>query len=158
MKWSVLARISVVALSVAITGCGTTGPNADLLSQIEQNRSLWQQLGPASYQYGVQRLCFCGPDAIGPVRVTVQNGTVTSRVYTDSNDPVATNLEELFPDVEGLFDVLIDAVERDAADISVTWDSTTGLPSEFFIDYNEQIADEELGFRIDEAPESLQTP
>lgn len=154
MKWNVSPRIAALALLLATAGCGTTGPNSDLRSQIEQNRALWMQLGPASYQYGVQRLCFCGPDAIGPVRVTVENGAVVSRVYADSDEPVAANLASLFPTVDGLFDVLVDAMDRDAAQIDVTWDSATGLPSEFFIDYDVGIADEELGFRIDEAPEA----
>jgi hypothetical protein len=154
MKWSIFPRIPALAILVAMAGCGTTGPNSDLRSQIEGNRALWRQLGPASYQYGVQRLCFCGPDAIGPVRVTVENGVVVSRVYTESDEPVAANLASLFPDVEGLYEVLLDAVDRDAAQIDVTWDSVAGLPSEFFIDYNVGIADEELGFRIDEVPEA----
>lgn len=158
MKRSDIGRFPVLAVLVAIAGCGTTGPNGDLRSLVEQNRALWEQTRPATYRYGVQRLCFCGPDAIGPVRVTVQDETVVSRVYTESGDPVADDLESLFPDVDGLFDTLIDALDRDAADINVTWDSTTGLPSEFFIDYSEQIADEELGFRIDEVPEALPTP
>lgn len=149
-----IRRIWAILLLVAVAGCGTTGPGGDLRSQIEANRALWQQLGPASYEYGVQRLCFCGPDAIGPVRVTVEDGTVVARVYTESSDPVPDDFEPLFPDVEGLYDVLLDALDRDAADINVTWDSVTGLPTEFFIDYNVQIADEELGFRIDEMPEA----
>lgn len=151
IEWT---RRGVLTLLVAAAGCGTTGPHGDLASEIEANREIWRQLGPASYQYGIQRICFCGPDAIGPVRVTVQDGTVVSRVYTDSGTPVPDDFEPLFPDVEGLYEVLLDALERDAAQIDVTWDSVTGLPSEFFIDYNEQIADEEVGFRIDEAPEA----
>jgi hypothetical protein len=37
----------------------------------------------------------------------------------------------------------------------VTYDVETGVPIEFWIDYAENIADEELGFRVTESVASL---
>ena len=49
-------------------------------------------------------------DRLGPVRVTVVGADVTSRVYVDSGDPVDPQMEDLFPTVDGLFEVLLDAL------------------------------------------------
>jgi hypothetical protein len=57
--------------------------------------------------------------------------------------------------VEGLFDILRDAIVRDAHVIEVTYDVETGVPIKFWIDYAENIADEELGFRVTESVASL---
>ena len=49
--------------------------------------------------------------------------------------------------VPELFDVIQDAIDRDAAEIRVTY-AASGYPDEVWLDYDEQIADEELGFFI----------
>ncbi len=54
-----------------------------------------------------------------------------------------------------MFDVLEDAIARDAHSISATYDPDTGVPVEFFIDYQENVADEELGMRVTEPVTAL---
>jgi hypothetical protein len=51
--------------------------------------------------------------------------------------------------VEDLFAVLADAYDRGAASVRASYDAETGQPTEFFIDYDEQIADEEVGFTVE---------
>lgn len=43
---------------------------------------------------------------------------------------------------------------RDAFRIEVTYDPDTGMPLDFFIDCEENVAEEELGFRVNELPHS----
>lgn len=140
---------------VALTGCGTTGPGAPFSIELANNARLWAGQAPDAYRYAVRRLCFCGPEAIGPVRMDVVDGQVVSMVYVEGGGPVDSDYESLFPTVEGLFAVLADALERDAVQIDVTWDPETGIPVDFFIDYDEGIADEELGFTVTEMPEAI---
>ena len=82
-------------------------------------------------------------------RVLVVDGAnVVSRTYTDGGEPVDSSLAGLFPAVDGLFDLLDDAVARGAVQVSVTWATEGGLPLDAFIDYAANVADEEQGFRI----------
>ena len=143
----VLARTAILVMLVA---CSDLGPGEGPLAQLEQNRERWQLLRPPSYQYGVERICFCGLESRGPVRVTVTGDDVTDRTYVDSGDPVPPLLADLFPTVDGLFDVLLDAIERDAHRIDVTYDPISGVPLDLWIDYQETLADEELGFSVTE--------
>lgn len=144
-----------VSLSIAavVAACGITGPDDSLLDDLERNRRLWEQQGSSSYVYVVQRQCFCA--LRGPVRITVTDGTVASRVYQGSGEPVGSESGALFPAVEGLFAFIEDALERDPADVSVTYDTATGVPLAVFVDYARNVSDEEVGYAVLEAPEPL---
>lgn len=117
-------------------------------SELERARALWEATGPDDYTYAVKRLCFCG--YLGPVRVTVEDGAVVSIVPVGDEEAPFELTEDYFPGVDGLFDILEDAVERDAHAITATYDPETGVPVSFYIDYEEQAADEELGMEVTE--------
>jgi hypothetical protein len=53
--------------------------------------------------------------------------------------------------VDGLFDVLRDAMNEGAHEIRVTYNPANGVPIDFWIDYSENTADEELGFIVTES-------
>jgi hypothetical protein len=82
------------------------------------------------------------------VRVRVQGTSVQQRTYTETGIAVAASFAELFPSVDGIFDFLEDAVERDAHEVRVDWSEDSGVPLEAWVDYQVNVADEELGFRI----------
>lgn len=145
--------LTTLALAVTLAACADLGPgDDDLRREIAANRAIWEALRPPIYVYEVERLCFCGETGRGPVRVRVASGQVQDRVYTSDGAPVSTELEPYFPGVEGLFDVLEDAVGQGAHQIQVTWDPETGIPLDFWIDYEANVADEEQGYRVVTAP------
>ena len=74
------------------------------------------------------------------------------RAYISSDTAVDPELEDLFPAVIGLFDLIEQAIEAAAFRIEVTYDPATGLPLDVFIDYDQQLADDELGFSVVELP------
>lgn len=104
--------------------------------------------------YGLERVCFCLEVARGPVKVTGQDRVVEGRAYVSSGTAVDPELEELFPTVTGLFDLIEQAIEVAAFLIEVTYDPATGLPVDVFIDYDQQVVDAELGFSVLELPAS----
>jgi hypothetical protein len=79
------------------------------------------------------------------------DGVVVSAVYVEDGSPAEVG----FPTVDGLFDVLEEAVRRDAHRVDVTWDPETGVPVDLYVDYDENVADEETGYRVTEIPTPL---
>jgi hypothetical protein len=145
-------RILILGLlATSLYGCDAVGPE---LSDLERARARWESRGLSDYTYAIRRLCFCS--YVGPVRVTVENGAVVSLTPVGGEEPPFELTAELFPGVEGLFDILQEAVGRDAHSITVTYDPETGVPLEFFIDYDEFIADEELGMEVTESVTPLE--
>ena len=54
---------------------------------------------------------------------------------------------QLYVTVEALFDLLEDAESEEAYSVDVEYDPLLGYPTDLFIDYSENTADEELGYR-----------
>jgi len=149
-----LRHTAIFTLLAAAWGCGSLGidtllgPESEGRSRLEVNRERWQQVRPASYSMVLKRLCFCTELGIGPVRIDVVGTTATRRVYVESGEPVSADLAPYFPTVDGLFDVLVDAMNHGAHQIEVTYDGETGIPVDIWIDYDAGLADEEQGYQV----------
>ena len=141
---------AVLAVCALVAGCADLGFDVRSLTDLERAQAKWERTRAESYVYAVQRLCFCPMSYIGPVRVRVQGNAVIERVYVDSGDPVPALYADAFPTVDGLFEILTEAYADDADDVRVTYDPVTGVPVDFFIDYMEMAADEELGMQVTE--------
>jgi hypothetical protein len=137
----------VVAATVTLAGCGDPlDPLSDAGGdRIRRQRAIWEAQQIDDYVFETRRLCFCG--FVGWVEATVQDDAITSVVSLDELEVPAWTIDE-YPTVNELFDILEDAVERNAAEIDVTWHETLGYPEHFYIDYSRNIADEELGNEI----------
>ena len=144
-------RLAGLVALASLVGCGVTEPTGEVRT-LNEAIERWAAVGPASYTYTVERLCFCGEEARGPVRVTVAGGAVIDRVYVDGGAQVRAQLADLFPDIPGLFAIIADAIASNPFDMAVTYDPTTGVPVDVWIDYVQNIADEELGFRSTDLP------
>ena len=134
-----LARRVFSFILIAATACGDgIGPVNDLA----RAESRWREHGTDTYTLALTRSCFCAEGAVGLVTVSVRNGVVESRRYSDES-PVPTDLQGAWPDVPGLFALIGDALRRDA-DISVTYHPVHGAPTEVAIDYEPRMVDDEM--------------
>lgn len=118
-------------------------------SLLDANRDRWLESGVDSYRYRFRWVCFCVPDHVRAVDVTVLNGAVASVVDAETRQPLDAAEAANYRTILQLFDFLGDAIDRPAHDIRAGFDPTLGFPSEAYVDYVANIADEELGFRVD---------
>jgi hypothetical protein len=75
-------------------------------------------------------------------------GVIDSRNYAETGEVVGEAVRDLFPDVSGMFYIVQDAIDQQASQVTVTYDSQLGYPVNIRIDYNTMMADEELGFAV----------
>lgn len=138
-----LACLAVVA-AVAAAGCGVTGPSgrhAAEQARLDQARAQWRAQAIADYTYVFSRGCFCVTEYREPVTVTVRGRTIESVVSVQAGarrDPAG------YPTVEGLFDLVQNAIDEDAATIRTEYDPARGYLTSAYFDISERIADEEL--------------
>ena len=119
------ALLTLGLLSGAACNSGSTPPVDDLT----EARARWARVGPAAYSYTIQRSCECLAEGIGPVLVTVRNGIVESRQYTQSGAPVSPQYNDTFPAVEGLFDIIDGAMRNGTKPLTVQYDPALGFPT-----------------------------
>lgn len=145
-------RLAVMLLTcLGASSCSILTLTSDRQEELERNRALWARVAPDAYEYSLRRHCFCGPDYLGPVRISVGAGGTVSRAYVDSGASVPDEIAEVFPTVDGLFELLQEAIDRRAFELDVLYDSATGVPVDVWIDYLENAVDEELGLEVTES-------
>lgn len=119
-------------------------------SPIEVNRLKWKQNKLNIYQFQFQWQCFCTPDYVVPVLVTVNRGAITKVVDAKSGQPVSVNRYKNYLTMGGLFDFVQSAIDENAIQIDANYHPKYGFPTKVWIDWNRMIADEEKGFLITE--------
>jgi uncharacterized protein DUF6174 len=146
-------RTFLLILSLALTTEASScrlliGPDAGDTRDLRQARERWASRGLSSYEYVVRNQCFCGYGGVA-VRVVVSQGSVQSVTVVATGEPVDPTSRAAYRDVEGLFGVIDDAIDQDAARLDVDYDDLYGFPVRVFIDYRRNAADEEFGWTID---------
>lgn len=130
---------------LAVLGRGNVpAPKVSNTAQLQQSKRLWAKQKIANYRYTLSRSCFCVPEARQPVKIEVRNGKVTSLVAANSGKAVNPEYFSKYDSIPKLFDIVQDAIAKKAHRISVTYHPTLGYPTKIEIDYDQQMADEEL--------------
>jgi hypothetical protein len=108
--------------------CSDVGPS-DELRDAQQR---WATRGIATYELIVSRSCECPSTIAAPARIVVRDGSVESRRYS-TGEPVDLELAEFYPDVKGLFALIVEAIRDDQLG-GVEYDETTGYPRRIVLD------------------------
>ncbi len=111
--------------------------------QLKTNQRLWNQKNISNYRYTLSRSCFCTAEARGPVIIEVRNGRTTSVTSVATGQPVNPELFQKYDTVPRLFNLIKDAINRNAYNLDVKYNPTLGYPTQINIDYKSQVADEE---------------
>jgi hypothetical protein len=104
---------------------------------------IWRHQHLHDYQFVWQRTCFCLPEAVQPIRVTVRDGVIASA--TDlSGTPVADSIRQSLLTIDALYERVLGG-ERSGA--KVRFDCAgAGVPLQVYIDPRARVADDE--FRV----------
>ena len=136
---------------LAVLGRGKTpaAQTSNAAQQLQRNKQLWAKQKISNYRYTLRRSCFCLPKSSEPMKIEVRNGKATSIVVASDGKPVNREYFNNHDSVAKLFQVVEDAIAKKAHRLSVTYHPTLGYPTKIDIDYNKQMADEEIFLTID---------
>lgn len=114
---------------------------------LAENMEKWGS-GHLNYQYDYRNICFCALETTDEVSIFVLNGVIDSVAYNQSGLPVEPALYLNFRTVNQLFGLIQSAIDQEAFSLSVTYHPVLGYPSMIDIDYEQNLADDELGVRV----------
>ena len=143
MRSLVLAALVGLALTAVPAAIGqqasTTDPairNGDAQRALSAARKLWSARGVPSYTFELSVNCFCPPTT--SVKIVVRKGrparATSKRLLAQATVP------RLFRTIQG-------AIDRKVAKLVVKY-GPRGVPRQIYIDTDERIADEEIGYVI----------
>lgn len=128
---------------LAASGCGVVGPTQ---GDLDAARRTWEATGYRDYEFTFRWECFCAYTE--QIKLVVRDGAVTDVVEVATGNPPTVSVGQTYPTIDELFDLIQDAIDRDAHTISAVYHETLGFPRHVFIDYQEFTADEEQGFSV----------
>ena len=84
------------------------------------------------------------------VVITVRNGVVTSRTYFGTEVPVGGDAASLYPDIDGLFAFVGEAMEGDPFLLATEYDSEYGYPVSVIYDATAGTTSDNVTFTVEE--------
>jgi len=123
----------------------------DVQEELDINRALWDGTAIDDYSMKFQRLCvFCSVDILIPVRITVRGDTISEVMDLDTEAPVEEPAPGAFLTIDGVFKDIQDAIDQDAMEIDVRYNSTFGYPTDVTIDVSRSLFIDDRQFQIRE--------
>lgn len=141
----------LLALLLPFSACQIAGPDDPRTSEY---RARFDARYGATYNFNVIRGCFCANS--GEHWVQVVDGAVVAAVRLSDNQPVPADQLEWLETMDEIFD-MIERAEREADDLDVKW-SEFGYPTEFYIDWIKEAADDEIGMTFSNVVPGDQRP
>jgi hypothetical protein len=137
----------LVTASLLGSSCGILDPDSRL-DELESYRDQWRQADIRHYRMEFRASCFCGSEFTELVTVEVLQDTVRSVTVVSTGLPVEHMPLDAWPTVAELFAAVEKAIVDDAHELQVTYDPDLGYPTFVFIDRDEMIIDEEVGYQV----------
>jgi hypothetical protein len=128
----------LLALLVVTSACSSAfGP--DEARALAEARQQWAGRSFPDYTFDIRHDCFCSPEQVGPVRITVRGGTIVAATLLGTGEAVPPanwyTIEQLFERIP------LWAKEDGVDDVIVEYDATLGFPSSIEIRFKEDILD-----------------
>lgn len=103
------------------------------LKQLRQNQRLWNRQNIKNYRYTLTNSCFCISEFRGPSIIEVRNGVTVSITNAETGQPVDSTLLRQYSTVPKLFTLIRNAINSGEPELSVTYDSQLGYPTQINI-------------------------
>ena len=140
----------VLSLVGALLSCHVAAPAslARESASLRTARALWSEQHIDSYQFSLRRLCECLPEWTRPVAIVVHEDAVVSLTDAETGAAISPDRAQYYFTIDGLFEVIADAIRREAAQVDIEYDDTLGFPRRVSIDYNAETADDEIFYVV----------
>jgi hypothetical protein len=136
------AATAGVSLALFVGGCREGGVAPVTALADHEARARWEARGPSSYSYELAAYCFCAPETIGPVVVTVVDGAVQSRTYKSTGAAVPALYADFFPRIDDLFDMVRSLRSQRLERLTVTYHPVLGYPARIEVDHCRNCTDD----------------
>ena len=138
-----------VPVTVCLLGssCDVVDPDGRL-DELESHREQWQQADIQHYRMDFRASCFCALEFTELVTVEIMQDNIQSVTVVSTGLPIENMSIDAWLTVTELFAAVEQAILEDAHELQVTYDLELGYPEFVFIDREEMIIDEEMGYQV----------
>lgn len=131
-------------LSKEVTPESTKATSGDIASEVQINREKWMSHGISDYEIEMQKICYCVPEVVRMMVFEVGDNKVEEVRYADTGEEVDPQHYGDFNTIEGMFTFVEQALQKNPADLSISYDEKYGYIKELSVDFKENLADDEI--------------
>ena len=131
-----------ILMFLLLGGCQSDDTSTEPPTEFEQAKRLWETSAIESYTITQRISCFCIESYTRPRQIQVRNGSIT-QVDGAAYDPEQDS--HLFT-VQAFFAFVEESLLRNPHSFTFAFDPTYGFPTETYFDFEEMIADDEIGY------------
>jgi len=118
------------------------------ISLFNSKRKQWKSLNISNYSFDFRWICFCIPDYLEPVNISVKNGVISQIISIKESKVIQGNQASFFKTIDGLFDYIQDMIECNAYRITIDYHDHIGFPLEGDVDKNKLVVEDEESFIV----------
>lgn len=123
------------------TACSKT----ELINESNKQEKKWISQNISNYSYTLRINCFCAPERTGPNLIKVIN----NKISTVNGQPYDPNTTGTIPTIAELFDIIQLKLSQRPFQQTIEYHPKLGYPTNIYFDMDERIADEEVGYIIE---------
>lgn len=137
------APLLSLAAALALAACGIFGPGEGTAEFLADARARWADRDISDYEYRFTFQCGeCLTSFTRTYSIRVVDDAVADVRDEETGDPPPDGYTPRT--VEDLFEVVADAIDRQAFSLSVQYHPVLGYPTRIAVDYDRQVADDEF--------------
>ena len=141
-----MRSLSVLSICLCFHIACTNEPDSDLIIW-QNNWNKWQSMDMTKYSFGFRASCNCIDEWVREVNVSVSNDTITSVFFIDDSLPPIKLQFDQWHTINALFDFSKSFIEQ-AYQYDIQYDNTYGNPTLMLVDWDSDIADDEVTFFV----------
>ncbi len=123
------------------TACSKT----EVIREARNQEKIWNEKNITNYSYTLRVNCFCTIDRVGPHLIKVVN----NKIVTVNGQTYNPEITGTLPTVSELFEIIKLKLSQKPFQEAIVYDPILGYPSSVYFDMDERIADEEVGYIIE---------
>lgn len=135
-----MGRAQSLLVTIAVVGSACSPPfGLDERLALDVARERWDERPFQDYVFEAQHSCFCTPEQVGPVRITVRQGSIESVVLLETGSGVDSSL---WFTMERFFELIpLFGKQNGVEEVDVEYDGTLWYPSSVRVRYGEDVLD-----------------
>jgi hypothetical protein len=138
-----ISCLTVLCMSVLMSSCGGDSSSKEM-QELNKARALWNSAALKDYQYQFRKSCFCLPDYTRKILVYVKDGSVYQAFYVDGGEVVDGEQFDELKTMDQWFSFIAQEEKKSPYKFLVTYSPDNGHPTKIEIDYDKNMADEEM--------------
>jgi len=141
-----MRNLIFLSFLICLTGCVKSNPDQIQIVKGDpaSKLALWKKKGISNYEMTMKISCYCLQGRVGPHLIVVEN----DKIKTVNNLPYDSTKTGPILTINELFDFINISLAKNPYKHSLEYNANFHYPKNTYIDFSQQIADEEIGYEI----------